>query len=221
MMLKSISAALRAIARPDHLAATILLAAMLLGGCAITTGHVDLSYEPSGAATKVADANSAKVAVEVSDKRPTQVVGDKMNGYGMKMADIVSDTDVPATVKNAIESELTSRGFTLGSGGSLVGVKLSDLHNQYSMGFLSGEATATMGMEVAVERPEGTIRYKKYITGQYVLTGVQVAGEDNAQKALNEAIKDCISKLFSDTGFVNSLLSSPPAGISPTVPAGS
>src|SRR5208282_4338207 len=96
---------------------------MLLGGCALTTGHVNLSYESSGNATKVAGATAMKVAVEVSDKRPSQVVGDKMNGYGMKMAEIESDSDVPVTLKSAIESELTNRGFTLGSDGNLVGIK--------------------------------------------------------------------------------------------------
>jgi hypothetical protein len=76
------------------------------------------------------------------------------------------------------------------------------------MGLISGEATATTGMEVTVTHADGTIAYNKFINRQYILTGVEIGGEDNAQKALDEAMKDCISKLFGDTGFVNSLLKS-------------
>jgi len=57
------------------------------------------------------------VTVVITDKRPTQVVGQKMNGLGMKGADIVSNSDVPGTIKSAFETELKSRGFTEGTGG--------------------------------------------------------------------------------------------------------
>src|SRR5271170_6186152 len=79
-------------------AAIVASALQLLSGCAFTTGPVDLAYQPSEAPTKVAS-DVAPVSVEVTDKRATQVVGQKINGWGMKTADIVSDSDVPTTLK--------------------------------------------------------------------------------------------------------------------------
>src|SRR5271168_2371016 len=97
-------------------AISVLLSAslLLISGCAFTTGHVDLAYQPTTQATKVATPTSPRVSVVVTDKRPTKVVGQKMNGLGMKTADIVSNTDVAGTLKSAFETELNNRGFTEG-----------------------------------------------------------------------------------------------------------
>jgi len=132
----------------------LLTAALLFSGCALTTGHVNLAYQPTNQATKVVVPESPRVTVEVTDKRPTQVVGQKINGFGMKMANIVSDTDVPGTLKSAFETELNSRGFTEGAGGNVISVRLSNFENQFTLGFFSGDATATIGMDVIVKHPE-------------------------------------------------------------------
>lgn len=158
-------------------------AALLFSGCAFTTGHVDLAYQPATQATKLATAESPRVRVVVIDKRPTQVVGQKINGYGMKTADIVSDTDVPATLKSAFETELNSRGFTEGAGGDVVSVTLSNFENQFTLGFFSGDSTATIGMQVTVKRPDGSVAYDKYITGQSK-NWIEVAREGNADSSL-------------------------------------
>jgi uncharacterized lipoprotein YajG len=183
-----------------------LLAAMLLllSGCAFTTGHVDLAYQPTTQATKLASPDSPHVAVVVTDKRPTQVVGQKINGFGMKTAEIVSNTDVPGTLKSAFETELNSRGFTEGAGGNVVSVSLSNFENQYTLGFFSGDATATIGMQVTVRRPDGSVAHDKYVTGQSK-DWVEIAGEDNAAHELNAAMQDGVSKVFSDSAFIDSL----------------
>ena len=98
------------------LGAALVASTILFSGCAFTTGHVNLAYEPTTQASEVATADSPRVIVEVADKRPTQAVGQKINGFGMKTADIVSDSDVAATLKTAFETELHSRGFTDGAG---------------------------------------------------------------------------------------------------------
>ena len=123
------------------------------------------------------------MSVVVTDKRPTQVVGQKINGYGMKTAEIVSNTDVPGTLKGAFETELNSRGFTEGAGGNLVLVSLSNFENQFTLGFFSGDATATIGMQVTVKRPDGSVAYDKYVTAQSK-DWVEVTGEGNAGRSL-------------------------------------
>src|SRR5260370_19289966 len=136
-----------AVIRGARLGAILAAAALLLSGCAFTTGHVNLAYEPTTQASKVASADSPRGTVEVIDKRPTQTVGQKINGFGMKTADIVSDSDVAATLKTAFETELHSRGFTDGAGGDLVTVRLADFQNQFTLGLFSGDTTATIGMD--------------------------------------------------------------------------
>jgi len=179
-------------------------ALLLLSGCAFTTGHVDLAYQPTTQATKLATPESPHVSVVVTDKRPTQVVGEKINGYGMKTAEIVSNTDVPGTLKSAFETELNSRGFTEGAGGNVLSVTLSNFENQFTMGFFSGDATATIGMQVTVKRPDGSVAYDKYVTGQSK-DWVEVTGEDNAGRELNAAMQDGVTKVFSDSAFIDSL----------------
>ena len=177
---------------------------LMLSGCAFTTGHADLAYQPTTQATKLAAPDSPHVSVVVTDKRSTQVVGQKINGFGMKTADIVSNTDVPGTLKSAFETELNSRGFTEGAGGDVVLVTLSNFENQFTLGFFSGDATATIGMQVTVKRPDGSVAYDKYITGQSK-DWVEVAGEDNAGHELSAAMQDGVAKVFADNAFIDSL----------------
>jgi uncharacterized lipoprotein YajG len=198
-LLKPASASMRN-GTPVLLAATLVM----LSGCAFTTGHVDLAYQPTTQATKLAAPDSPRVSVVVTDKRPTQVVGQKINGFGMKTADIVSNTDVPGTLKSAFETELNSRGFTEGAGGDVVLVSLSNFENQFTLGFFSGDSTATIGMQVTVKRPDGTVAYDKYVTGQSK-DWVEVAGEDNAGHELNAAMQDGVSKVFADSAFIDAL----------------
>jgi uncharacterized lipoprotein YajG len=192
--------------KPIRGAISVLLTAslLLIWGCALTTGHVDLAYQPTTQATKLATPASPRVSVVVTDKRPTKVVGQKMNGLGMKMADIVSNTDVPGTLKSAFETELKNRGFTEGGGGNAISVSLGNFENQFTLGFFSGDATATIGMQVTVTRPNGSVAYDKYITGQ-AKDWVEVAGEDNAQRELDAAMQDGVSKVFADNAFIASL----------------
>lgn len=179
-------------------------ALLLLSGCAFTTGHVDLAYQPTTQATKLAAPDSPRVSVVVTDKRPTQVVGQKINGFGMKTADIVSNSDVPGTLKTAFETELNSRGFTEGAGGDVVLVSLSNFENQFTLGFFSGDSTATIGMQVTVKHPDGTVAYDKYVTGQSK-DWIEVAREGNAEQQLNAAMQDGVSKVFADSAFIDSL----------------
>lgn len=187
-----------------RLGATLMASTMLLSGCAFTTGHVNLAYEPTTEAANVAAADSPRVMVEVTDKRPTQAVGQKINGFGMKTADIVSDSDVAATLKTAFETELHKRGFTDGAGGDLVSVRLANFQNQFTLGFFSGDATATIGMDVTVKRPDSSVAYNQYITGESK-DWAMIAGEGNAERTLNGAMRDAVAKVFSDNAFIEAL----------------
>src|SRR5258708_10032778 len=175
---------------------TVAMAAtlLLLSGCAFTTGHVDLSYQPTSQPTQIAESNSPPVVVEVADKRATQAVGQKINGFGMKTADIVSNGDVPGTLKSAFDAELSNRGFKEDRGGNVISVTLNNFQNQFTFGFFSGTATASIGINVAVKKANGSVPYNQYITGQ-AKDWVEIAGEGNAQRVLNASMQDAISKV--------------------------
>ncbi len=187
-----------------RLVAILAASTVLLSGCAFTTGHVNLAYEPTTEVSKAAAADSPRVRVEVTDKRPTQAVGQKINGFGIKTADIVSDSDVAATLKTAFETELHNRGFTDGAGGDLITVRLADFQNQFTLGFFSGDASASIGMEVAVKRPDGSVTYSRYVTGESK-DWVELAREGNAERMLNGAMRDGVAKVFSDNAFIEAL----------------
>jgi uncharacterized lipoprotein YajG len=205
MMNRNIAArAIRASLLVVRLVASLGASILLLSGCAFTTGHVNLAYEPTTEVSKAATADSPRVRVEVTDKRPTQAVGQKINGFGMKTADIVSNSDVAATLKTAFETELHNRGFTDGVGGDLVTVRLADFQNQFTLGFFSGDASATIGMDVAVKRPDGSVTYSRYITGESK-DWIELAGEGNAERMLNGAMRDGVAKVFSDNKFIDAL----------------
>jgi uncharacterized lipoprotein YajG len=144
------------------------------------------------------------VALKIIDKRSTQIVGSKINGFGMKTADIVSDSDVPATLKTAFETELENRGFKLGPNGLVLVVELRNLQNQFALGFFSGESTGSVGMDVTIERPDGVKIYDQYITGQGQ-DSIELADMTNAQKTLNAAIQNAVSKTFNDSAFIEAL----------------
>lgn len=185
-------------------AALFAVAALALIGCAFTTGHVDLDYQPAGTAQKIATSDSPPVTVQVVDRRSTKVVGQKINGFGMKTADIVANNDVDATIKNALDTELSSRGFAQTAGGNTVVVDLDNLQNQFSIGLVSGDAKATAQMEVSVKRPDGSVAYDQNITGQ-AKDWIELATEGNAEKQLNAAIADAIKNLFNDPKFIDAL----------------
>lgn len=185
--------------------ARVLAATVLLSGCAFTTGHVNLDYQSQVTPAKVAMADSPHISVAVADKRPTQIVGHKINGYGMKTADIMSDSDVPETVKKAFEQELKARGFTIGSGGILVSVSLNDFESEYSMGWFSAQAKANMGMDVSVVQTNGAITFEKHIVGHND-ESVMTSGEGNAQDTLNAAMRDAVSNVFGDPAFLDALV---------------
>lgn len=179
-----------------------------LSGCALTPGHVNIAYTPldSGGAVKVAGAEALPVRISVSDQRASRdAVGHKTNGYGMEMAPITSDNDVPQTLQSAIESELRNRGFNVGGTGPTVAVTLTKFENRFVNGFWSGTATAEVVMNVVVERNDNTILYSKLIDEQGVNPEIQLASAENAGIALNRALQAAVTKLFEDQAFLSSL----------------
>jgi len=183
----------------------LLAMAFFAGGCALTKDYVVLSYDPQTNVEKIKEADTVKVKVEISDVRVIRDrVSNKINSYGMDMAPIIAQNDVAETLQKGIEAELKNRGFELADGSVLVLAELSKYYNSFKTGFWSGSAVAEVVMNVQVKKSDKSILYSKMIAGENSHT-VQLASGKNAKIVLDAALKDAISKLFSDTSFLDSL----------------
>jgi uncharacterized lipoprotein YajG len=185
------------------------LAMCLLSGCALTQASVSLSYVPQTDVSKVAGADKVSVAVEVSDARTIKdKVGAKINSYGMEMAAIIAQEDVPETVKKAIEVELENRGFQVAAGDMTVAAELSKFYNDFKIGFWAGDAMAEVTLNIEVKNASGGIVFSNLITGEGTNPNIQVASGSNAKVALDAALNDAIAKLFQEPAFIDSLVKS-------------
>jgi uncharacterized lipoprotein YajG len=205
-----------------------LVASLLAGGCALTEDHVRLSYRPRASAQRVNQAESVTVAVVVRDDRRDKErdrVSCKKNGYGMEMAAIRSDTDVPGLVRASVESELTRRGFRAGAGGVTVVVELRRLYNDFKTGFFSGDAIAEADLEVQVLAPGvrdgGPSLYQGRAAGSGQNPNVQLSSGENAKVALEDALSEAVWRMFNNRRFVGAILEAgapPPPPTPPTPP---
>ena len=190
----------------------------LLSGCALTTAKIDVPYERgSSAVVSVPGASNESVEVTATDGRTTyrDRVSSKKNGYGMEMAAIVANNDLPTSVREAFKQELSARGFRIGSPGANVQVEMVRFYNDFKNGFLSGDAVATVGFNVKVLTASGGIVFSKYYEGTGTEPNIQFAGGDNARAALVKAFSASVNNVVSDPEFVNAVLTASRQGSKP------
>jgi uncharacterized lipoprotein len=193
------------------------MAVLVFGsGCALTEDHIEIAYASTTPRAVVKGAEGVNVEVRVvdgrgasaDDRRPNgeSKVSAKKNGYGMEMAAILATNDVPAVLKSAIASELSGRGFRIGAGSIVVSVELGRFWNDFKIGFLTGDASAELTMNVQVKRRDGSVAFIKLVTAQGENPGIGLASGDNAKVALDAALGSAVRKLVSDAGFISALL---------------
>lgn len=186
------------------------LAAFALSGCALTTDHITLEYRKQPGAVELAAARGVKVSVEVSDLRQDKSkVSSKKNGYGMEMAPILATEDVAVTVRKAIETELSARGFQLDPN-ALVKISgdLVRFYNDHKVGFFAGDAIAEFNMTVTVKDAGGKLLYSRQVMTQGMEKNTQLATGDNAKLALDRALDEGMKTLFEDQAFLTALTAS-------------
>ena len=188
--------------------ATALLLCTLTAGCALTTDTVDLAYTSTTAATPIPGAERVTVAVQVMDGRTgnRQQVSSKKNGYGMEMAPILSGRAVSDLVRDAITTELKHEGFQVGAGAVSVTADIVKFHNDFKMGFFSGDAVAEVSLAIQVQDGSGHILYTRTLSAEGTEGGVQLATGPNAKKALEKALPAVMVRLVSDQAFTRALL---------------
>ena len=106
---------------------TVLVAVILLAGCAFGTRQPTLVYPPAAesgaipaaqAAAKPAPKNVQIVLGPFSDQRTDKkVVGTVRNTFGMRTADVIPTNSVADWVAQAMKMELENSGYTVATGG--------------------------------------------------------------------------------------------------------
>lgn len=83
-----------------------------LSGCAFGTRRPILSYT---AVTPIRTPNNIAIKVVVfEDSRVNKkTIGEVKNAYGMKTADVITDTNIAEWITNALKSELRNAGYTV------------------------------------------------------------------------------------------------------------
>lgn len=151
------------------LAITSCVAIVSLSGCALTTDRIELQYSQQQGIVQIPGANNVSVNVKVADQRQDKSkVSSKKNGFGMEMAPILATEDVAVTVRRAIEQELRTRGFQLGSDAALIQIAadLTRFYNDHKTGFFSGDAVADLNMSITVKSKNGDLLYTRQVVAQ-------------------------------------------------------
>ena len=182
----------------------------LLSGYAFTKDYVRLGYVPQQDVAKIPGADAVSLNVEVNDLRTMKdKVSVKKNGYGMEMAPIIATNDVAGLMKDALQTELSNRGFSCGGNAITIVAGLSKFYSDFKTGFFSGSAAAEVMMNVQVKNADGTIVFATVVAGEGANPSLQIMSGENARIALEAALKDAVSKLVGDPAFIDSLLKSP------------
>ena len=131
----------------------------------------------------------------------------KIGVFNRAIIPILAETPVEITFRQAIEVELTNRGFrvTEEQTNTQVTVNLNRFYNEFNE--YSGLAVAELQMLVTVKSNSGTQTYTKQIVAQGFDQVARLTAE-NAIQPLSKALRNGVEILFGDPDFVPGLLSS-------------
>ncbi len=177
---------------------------MLATGCAT---QASIKYMPRQGVAKVRGADKVAVSVKLTDDRADKSkISIMKNGYGVEMYPITSQNNVAELVSKAFRGELQSRGFKMNGGSVAVKIQLTKFYNDFKIGFITSKAVAEVACVVQVKKADGSINYVKAITGMYTKKGIWWLSAKNAGLALEEALKNAVSKLMQDREFISAIL---------------
>ena len=182
----------------------VVLLSVALSGCAFTPDRINLEYVPQSNVQATDAARGIRVDVTVKDVRTqTDRVGAK--GVANQAAAIISNQDVTAVVKQAIDAELVQRGYALAPGNVRIACDLSNFSATWQVGFWSGSAHGSCQLSVKIKDKEGELVFSEIVAGEATEKGIQVTSGDNAKVVLERALQDAMKKLFEMPDFFHSI----------------
>lgn len=130
-------------------------------GCAFGTRHAKITYPPDTKAAKAATNSPpagmlGRIAVQQfdDDRADKRVVGHVRNGFGMKTAEVVCDTeDINSLVTEAVRGELQKAGYevvnTDAAADASTPVLMGSLTSLYCDAYMSYDGSATLVVRVS------------------------------------------------------------------------
>jgi uncharacterized lipoprotein YajG len=182
---------------------TFFLTIIVLTGCGVKKDYITINYTPFSGVQRISGAEAVTVKVLAVDERKNKEdVGKKGYEYDFLGAIIVQN-DITDTVSRAIQSELQSRGFSLGEGSVVILSQITRFYNEFK-GFPE-KAVSEVTMNIQVKNKSGSIVFTKVVSGEGVNSDVLLRTGENAKVALDAALKDAIRQLFDDDAFFTAL----------------
>jgi len=182
----------------------IVLAAVVLGGCAFTPQSITIAPTVSVRASQVGQGQD--VALNVIDERPKKTLGTV--GAGSVGAEISVDGDVVSSIQSALRDGLSKLTFrpvaTRGADNSELRVEIRNIDYVVIRGFWAGTLRVDVGLKAICIR--GTARpYEKLHRGEFV-ESVQVVqqGEANS-RYINTAVSEAVNALLADQELMECL----------------
>jgi uncharacterized lipoprotein YajG len=185
----------------------------MLSGCAFSTAHVALDYQPSAERrSPLSTVPSRVIAVQLEDQRPPAErdrVADKKNGFGQVTAPVLSTKDVSAVIRDALTRELQNNGHTIASPAGPSDVVIKTVLKRYwanvsvrftdieMTGIITADITVTptRNQAVAITRPVNT-----------TLQEGALAGTDGAyESVLNKTLAEFVRNFSRETAVLDTL----------------
>lgn len=186
-------------------AALGLMASM--SACALQEDIVDVNYAPISEEMSIgADGKSFALLVEDARGKYKGRIGNKVNGFGQEMAEIKSTVPVQEIVNKAFTDELKARKLVIEPTVMRnVKVTITALHNQFKVGFASGEAHGITSFRIAVLRDDEVL-FEEVVSEVHVEEGIMIASGENAAKAIEASLVKAMKSLFSNDDFLAALV---------------
>jgi hypothetical protein len=193
-------------------ALVLLLLAAALPGCAFTTGHVALRYEPSPERkSPLSTIPPRTVAVTVEDRRPAAErdrVGDKRNNLGMVTAPVLSTSDVGGVVRDALKVELRNNGHAVVEPGRPASVSVLAVLKRYwgetSLTFSQVTVVGTVAVDIAIDGGSGGGSAARSLLVTHE-EGFKIMTEGRFERALNNALAEFIRIFARDPAVLDAL----------------
>lgn len=185
-------------------ALAVALTALSLGGCALQEDIVPVPYAAKGG-TQVGGGAAVMVSVEDARTEDRTRISNKINGYGMEMAAIRADREVSTIVKDAMEAELRSRGFTVGQGGAQAKVAVNRFYASFKPSLFSIDVAGDVKIHVLVTSASNQTLYERQVNVEGSLEKIMIASGSNAATALSDGMSKVFASLFDDPAFVAAL----------------
>jgi uncharacterized lipoprotein YajG len=179
---------------------------VLLVGCAYIDQNLRVAPEVTTSTVNIGQGK--KVILKVIDDRDEQLIGKRVNGYGMSGAKISNNQDLAEVLKDAVTQGLIKKGFELGKEGDaavVMKVSLRTLAYDTAMGFWTGANIGKTVIKVTATNGAGQ-EYEKSYRSQKEIRTAFIGSQETNSKVVNEAFGEAVSKIFEDQELLNHLV---------------